>query len=750
MLSRVGGLGALAAGLLAGAVFAAPACAATITVTTTSDNAKGDLREAVEELAKPGDTIVLPPGRYELAEPAEELVVDVPVTIQGSGPGVTEIVATGHWRVLLVQETTGEVTIKGVTIRDGFVDEPGSVAAGGGVFDSGVPLTLEDDAITENVADAIGEPGQAGGIAEGGGVAAFRAQLRVRDSVVSKNVAVADGGEGKPAGPVSGGGISVCCQADSTTLEDVSLVENDANSVGGAGAAGDSALGGALAMTVREGASATLSGVSIEGSVVDADGADGGAGGIANGGGAFVGAERAAGVDMSAVTASDDVARAAGTSGSATGGGLLLYAQASPMSLADATIAGDEALAPGTSGIAEGGGLNSTGNESTIALVNTTIAADKVEGAGAGTGAGDLHASETSVLNSIVSAGAGPAGSQNCGGSATSLGHNIDSLDQCGFGVAGDKTDTNPQLGPLADNGGPVETMALATGSPALDAGSNAGCPASDARGVARPQGAACDIGAFELAPGVAVTGVASGVGTSSATLTGSAGDPGPFPGSTYFQYGASTAYGSSSPALLTSPFSALSPVAFKATGLAPATTYHFRLVSVDPEGTSYGADQTFTTALEPASAPVSVAPVLSHLAISPKALLAEQGKGASIATVHKKGKAKRRGASISYADSEVATTTFTVLSVRSGFRVGSRCLAKAPRHHKGKLKSCTREVSLSGFTHADAAGANRFKFTGRLKNHALAPGRYLLRAVARNAAGQSSRPLTLAFRVLR
>ena len=53
---------------------------------------------------------------------------------------------------------------------------------------------------------------------------------------------------------------------------------------------------------------------------------------------------------------------------------------------------------------------------------------------------------------------------------------------------------------PPADNGGSVLTDALQPGSPAIDAGTDTGCPASDARGVSRPQGASCDMGAFEFA----------------------------------------------------------------------------------------------------------------------------------------------------------------------------------------------------------------------------------------------------------
>lgn len=56
----------------------------------------------------------------------------------------------------------------------------------------------------------------------------------------------------------------------------------------------------------------------------------------------------------------------------------------------------------------------------------------------------------------------------------------------------------DPQLQALANNGGNTLTMALALTSPAVDAGSDALCTAVDQRGVARPQLAGCDIGAFE------------------------------------------------------------------------------------------------------------------------------------------------------------------------------------------------------------------------------------------------------------
>jgi hypothetical protein len=69
----------------------------------------------------------------------------------------------------------------------------------------------------------------------------------------------------------------------------------------------------------------------------------------------------------------------------------------------------------------------------------------------------------------------------------------------CSAELSGD-----PNLGPLADNGGATQTMELLAGSPAIDAGNDGLCAAApvnnlDQRGIARPQGPHCDIGAFEV-----------------------------------------------------------------------------------------------------------------------------------------------------------------------------------------------------------------------------------------------------------
>jgi hypothetical protein len=87
------------------------------------------------------------------------------------------------------------------------------------------------------------------------------------------------------------------------------------------------------------------------------------------------------------------------------------------------------------------------------------------------------------VTNSLIS---GNLGGSYSGPPTIALSHNL-------------ITDApDPFLGPLADNGGPTDTMALLPGSPAIDAGVPVAGVTTDQRGVARPQGTAPDIGAFE------------------------------------------------------------------------------------------------------------------------------------------------------------------------------------------------------------------------------------------------------------
>ena len=127
---------------------------------------------------------------------------------------------------------------------------------------------------------------------------------------------------------------------------------------------------------------------------------------------------------------------------------------------------------------------------------NRVIGTGTVEGGGIfqGLGVGSGTPPTTSVRNSIVAGNTGAACDGDTGGWAGD--HNIDDDGSCGFSAFGDKPGVNPQLGPLAANGGPTATQALSVSSPAVNAGS-ACTTAADQRGRARE--GACDIGAFEF-----------------------------------------------------------------------------------------------------------------------------------------------------------------------------------------------------------------------------------------------------------
>ncbi len=188
------------------------------------------------------------------------------------------------------------------------------------------------------------------------------------------------------------------------------------------------------------------------------------------------------------------------------GGGIYAFGN---LEVVNSTVTGNTVE---STGVTQGGGLlagiaplSTSGTE--VILRNSTIAANSVSAGGSGGGIGVENPTPSvqtalAVSNTIVSGNSAAGVASNCVTLAVlNSTNNLSSDESCGFSDAGSKQNADPQLGPLADNGGPTDTMALPASSPAVDAGTNAGCPATDQRGVARPQLARCDIGAFELEP---------------------------------------------------------------------------------------------------------------------------------------------------------------------------------------------------------------------------------------------------------
>jgi CSLREA domain-containing protein len=180
-----------------------------------------------------------------------------------------------------------------------------------------------------------------------------------------------------------------------------------------------------------------------------------------------------------------------------------MYIDSSAVTLYNATLSGNTAGAPTDD--ANGGGIYFSGD--TLAMRHVTIADNSALGGGYGGGVYYSHGTST-IRGSILSGNLAGTGSacfaETMYATVTSSGHNfIDKLAGCAIDVD-DATDLTGDAGvglePLADNGGFAETRALSAGSPAIDAIPADACDAgTDERGVARPQGAGCEIGAFEV-----------------------------------------------------------------------------------------------------------------------------------------------------------------------------------------------------------------------------------------------------------
>jgi hypothetical protein len=162
----------------------------------------------------------------------------------------------------------------------------------------------------------------------------------------------------------------------------------------------------------------------------------------------------------------------------------------------NSTISGNTALV-------DGGGISSSApaGASTLFLTNVTIVGNTAQSFD--TGGGIQVRGTADLLNTIIANNTDQGSSApDCDGDVNSLGNNlIEDVTGCNItgDTAGNITGTDPNLGALADNGGPTFTHAVSPGTPPYNAGRNAGCPATDQRGVARPQEGTCEIGAYEF-----------------------------------------------------------------------------------------------------------------------------------------------------------------------------------------------------------------------------------------------------------
>jgi CSLREA domain-containing protein len=180
------------------------------------------------------------------------------------------------------------------------------------------------------------------------------------------------------------------------------------------------------------------------------------------------------------------------------------------------TITGGQAGTSSTvPGHLHGGGLHNHGISTLTNVTFTGNAAPNVDPANSTSGKGGAiwNAGSMTLINVTIANNTAAVSGGGIGGIAPTLTNTIvanNSPDNCsvvitagsnnlqfpGTSCGGTITTADPLLGPLT--GGVYPLLA---GSPAIDTGTNTGCPPTDELGTARPQGAACDIGAFEFVP---------------------------------------------------------------------------------------------------------------------------------------------------------------------------------------------------------------------------------------------------------
>ena len=181
------------------------------------------------------------------------------------------------------------------------------------------------------------------------------------------------------------------------------------------------------------------------------------------------------------------------------------------------TLANVELTANAATG--KGGGLRNLNTQTgsnirpQATLLNSTLNLNVAPGGGGGLFNQSGPAAPLTLGNTIVAGSDSSGLGGNCAGAPLiSQGHNLDSGASCGLGGSGDLNNADPKLAAPSLNGGSLATLLtqkIGAGSAAADAGDNAICAAApvnntDVRGDARPQGAVCDIGAFEATPAVA------------------------------------------------------------------------------------------------------------------------------------------------------------------------------------------------------------------------------------------------------
>jgi hypothetical protein len=361
----------------------------------------------------------------------------------------------------------------------------GRGGSGGGIAAAtGATLTIDFSEISGNSAGDGGDNGDGqggvGGVTSGNGS-------------VGGNGGFGSGGFFEAGRGGFGGGIY--------SLEPIEIARSlVAGNRAGAGGDGGDGTGATAGHAIFTGENAATGGHGGPGS--GEDGGDGGIGGgvfaqgeyvnvtvqgndIGDGGTGGDGKGGKGGVSVGGPTGGAGGSATPGDGGSGgVGGGLVLSGSSSSKSpVRYATITANGVGAGGAAGNATGGSGGSPGGSA--GGVGTGFA-----GFSGGVG-GIIGGPFTLLANSVVAGNA----NADCSPETSDGGHNFTFPTAACPGTVAD-----PGLAPLADNGGPTMTQALLPGSPLMDAvPSGAECAGTDQRGIVRPQGPACDVGAYEV-----------------------------------------------------------------------------------------------------------------------------------------------------------------------------------------------------------------------------------------------------------
>jgi hypothetical protein len=429
------------------------------------------------------------------------------VTING-GAFTTNMAASGG-----ALNASGTLTVSGATITGNIA----SGGRGGGILGVGTLTVNNGSSIANNQAQAGGGIWNNGNLALSDVSIAHNSAAKTGGGVYDSSGSVAVTGGSISSNQAGAGGGGIFINQGALTIEGGTQVAG--NLAGGSGGGIDS-LVAALSLnsitvsgnTATSSGGGVFSGGSLTVSIVEFFGNSGGSGG---------GLYNAALGHGTVTNATFDQNKAL------TGSGGGVY-NAGALAFTNATIAGNRSLL--------GAGLFSASGS--LTAVNATIAENSVTPSGHGGGV-DVSGGTVTIYNTIVagnlkgsstpddifpsSAGTVSANSANNLLGAGAVGVLTDGVNGNHVGVA------NPHLGPLQDNGGPLETIALLTGSAAIDGGANAiagvTVPTYDERGAERGAaldsggihaGNSADIGAYEASSSYLVTTTldASGYGS--------------------------------------------------------------------------------------------------------------------------------------------------------------------------------------------------------------------------------------------